>query len=131
MATQNADYIAMLQRMIRALEVRAIDDPSILAEVIMLSQQLSEITNVVIATSAARYQSEGPMAAPSAGEIARLLGMSKQGAAARRKLGDRTLFERQMGEVRMATRERAARTKARNYAEETMGDWLSRREVSA
>jgi hypothetical protein len=129
--TENADFIAMIQRMIRALEVRAVDDPSILAEVIMLAQRLAEIPNVVIATSAARYKADGPMAAPSAGEIAGLLGMTKQSASERRKVGDRILFERQMGEETIPQRERAARTRARKHAETTMAEWLDRREVSA
>lgn len=129
--TENADFIAMIQRQIRALEARAISDPSILAEVIMLAQRLAEIPNVVIATSAARYLAEGPMAAPSAGEIANLLGMKKQSASERRKIGDRILFDRAMGEDTIPQRERIARTLARKHAEATMADWLGRKDAHA
>lgn len=126
--TENDDFIAMMQRMIRALERRAIDDPSVLAQVIMLAQRLAEIPNVVIATSAVRY-SNNPMAAPSAGEIARLLGMTKQSASDRRKIGDRILTDRALGEVPMSQRERAARTRAARHAEDTLASWLERRTV--
>lgn len=125
--TENAEYVAMAQRIVRGLEARAIEDPSILAEVIMLAQRLAEVPNVVIATSATRYSLD-PMSSPSAGEIAALLGMKKQSASERRKLGDRILFERSMGEDTVPQRERAARTRARKHAETTMAEWLTRRE---
>lgn len=127
--TENAQYVAFVQRAIRGLEARAIEDPSILAEVIMLAQRLAEIPNVVIATSAARYATEGPYAAPSAGEIATMLGMKKQSASERRKIGDRILFDRAMGEDTVPQRERIARTLARKHAEETMADWLGRKDA--
>lgn len=124
--TEDDQYVAMLQRMIRGLERRAIDNPAILAQVLLLAQQLSEVTNVVIATSAARFSND-PFSAPSAGELARMLKMSKQSASERRKTGDRILFERAMGVETMPQRERAARTKATNYAEEKLASWLERR----
>lgn len=127
---ENDKYIAMMQRMIRALERRAIDDPSILAHVIMLAQQLAEITNVVIAESSAAYASD-PHRAPSAGELARMLGMSKQGASQRGIRGQRTIFERQMGMETMTQRERAARTRAENHARTTLETWLTRRDEAA
>jgi hypothetical protein len=128
--TENDDYVAMMQRMIRGLEKRAIDDPAILAQVILIAQQLAEIPNVVIATSAARYSND-PYSAPSAGELARLLGMSPQGASQRRARGDRTIFERQMGIETMPQRERAARTRAARHAETTLSSWLTRRDEAA
>jgi hypothetical protein len=123
--TENGDYVAMMQRMVRGLERRAIEDPSVLAEVIMLAQRLAEIPNVVIATSAARYSLD-PYASPSAGEIGRLLGMTKQSAADRRRIGDRILAERAIGEATIPQRERAARTRARQHAEDTLSSWLQR-----
>lgn len=129
--TENADFIAMIQRLIRALEARAIDDPSILAEVMMLAQRLAEIPNVVIARSAARYATEGEYAAPSAGEIGRLLGMSKQGVSQRRTRGDDVLLQRMMGEQTAPHRERIARTLARKHAEATMAEWLERKGADA
>lgn len=128
--TENDDYVAMLQRMIRRLEDRAVADPAMLSQVIMLAQRLAEIPNVVIATSAARYSSD-PLSAPSAGEIAAMLGMKKQSASDRRKIGDRILFERQMGVDTMPQRERAARTRAARHAEETLAGWLQRRDEHA
>ncbi len=126
--TENDDYIAMLQRMIRKLEERAVDDPAVLAQVILLAQRLAEIPNVVIAKSAAAYQLD-PYAAPSAGEIGRLLGMKKQSVSDRRKIGDRILFERSIGEDTIPQRERAARTRAARHADEALADWLERREA--
>lgn len=124
--TENDDYVAFAQRVVRGLERRAIEDPAMLAQIILIAQQLAEAPNVVIATCAARYSSD-PYSAPSAGEIARLLGMTKQSASDRRKIGDRIIFERTMGEETIPQRERAARTKARRHAETTMAEWLARR----
>lgn len=125
---ENGDFIAMLQRMIRALEIRAMEDPSVLAEVMMLAQRLAEVPNVVIASSAARYALDR-YASPSAGEIAGMLGMTKQSVSERRKIGDRTMMERAMGETTMPQRERIARTLARRHAETTMAAWLERRDT--
>jgi hypothetical protein len=125
--TENDDFIAMIQRMIRALENRAIDDPAILAQVIMLAQRLAEVPNVVIAKSSAAYSID-PRRAPSMGEIADLLGMKKQSASDRKKIGERILFERSMGEDTIPQRERAARTRAARHAEDTMADWFARRD---
>lgn len=127
--TENGDYIAMMQRMIRRLEQRTIDDPAMLAEVIMLAQRLAEIPNVVIATSAARYKMD-PYKSPSAGELGRLLGMTPQSASERRKVGDRILAERAMGEDTIPRRERAARTRARKHADEMLAAWLERRDTN-
>jgi hypothetical protein len=126
---ENDEFVAMLQRMHRALERRAVEDPSILAEMILLAETLSQSVNVVIASSAAKYAMDR-YAAPSAGEIAVLLGMSKQGVSDRRKRGDRELFERQMGEGTMARREKLSRAAARKHAETTLAGWLERKETN-
>lgn len=126
---ENDEFVAMLQRMIRALEQRAVNDPAMLAQVIMIAQRLAEIPNVVISTSAARY-AMNPYRAPSAGEIARLLGMAKQSVADRRKLGDRVLMERAMGEDTVPQRERLARTLAAKHAETELSAWLERRDTT-
>lgn len=125
--TENDDYLAFAQRVIRGIERRAIQDPAMLAQVILLTQQLAEVTNVVIATSAAQFALD-PMRAPSAGEIARLLGMAKQSVSERRKIGDRIMAERMMGEGTIPQRERAARTRAARHAETTMAEWFTRRD---
>lgn len=125
--TENDQFVAMLQRMIRALENRAIDDPAILAQVLMLAQRLAEIPNVVIATSAVRF-ANNPLAAPSMAEIGRLLGMTKQSASDRRKIGDRIIMERALDIDPIPQRERAARTRAAKHADETLAEWITRRE---
>jgi uncharacterized protein YfiM (DUF2279 family) len=126
--TETSDFIAMVQRMHRALEKRATEDPSYLTECIMLAEQLSQTVNVVIASSAARHAMD-PHAAPSAGEIAGMLGMSKQAVSDRRKIGDRVMMERSFGEEPMARRERLARDNARKHAETTLAGWLERRDI--
>lgn len=122
---ENDDFVAMVQRMHRALERRAIDDPTILLQMIMLAEGLSASVNVVIATSAAKY-AMNRYAAPSAGEIAGALGMSKQAVSDRRKRGDRELFDRQMSAEPMSRRERLARTAAQAHADQHLGSWLAR-----
>jgi hypothetical protein len=125
--TENADFIAMFQRMIRTLEARAVSDPSILAEILMLAQRLDQVPNVVIARSATQHAMD-PMRAPSLNELAAVLGIKRQSAQDRRKVGDRILFERAMGEDTVPQRERRARTLARKHAEATMADWLARKD---
>jgi hypothetical protein len=126
---ENDKYMAMMQRMVRALERRAIDDPAMLAQVLVLAQQLNEITNVVIATSADAYRAD-PFKAPSMMEIARMLGMTKQSASDRRKIGDRIIGERlaMLGVTGMtqARRERNARQAAAKHAAETMPTYTGR-----
>jgi hypothetical protein len=129
--TENADFVAMMQRQIRALETRAADDPAMLAQVIMLSQRLNEVANVVIAKSASTYKIN-PFKAPSMMEIARMLGMTKQSASDRRKIGDRILADRMaeaagLGTFADAKRERAARERAAEHAAATMPEYLTRR----
>jgi len=124
---EDDQFVAMVQRHIRTLEERAVANPAILAQVIMLAQRLSEITNVVIAKSATRY-SINPMSAPSMKEITRMLSMQPQSGTDRRKLGDRVLFERAMGEGTITQRERAARTRAARHADSTLASWLQRRD---
>lgn len=127
--TENDDFVAMLQRMHRTLERRAIDDPAILAQMILLAETLSQSVNVVIATSASRY-SMNPMASPSAGEIAKLLGMSKQGVSDRRKTGDRVIMDRALGGETAPVRERLARGRAQKHADAALAAWMDRRETT-
>lgn len=130
-ATENADYVAMVARMIRGLETRAQADPSILAEVTRLVVRVAEIPNVVIAVSSARHL-DNPRSAPSAGEIAAVLDISKQAASDRAKRGERTLFERSMGEGILTTAERRQRTiDERERVAAVLADWLARKESNA
>lgn len=125
---ENDEFVAMVQRMHRAMERRAVDDPTVLMQMIMLAEALSASVNVVIATSAAKYAMDR-YAAPSAGEIALMLGMSKQAVSDRRKRGDRELFDRQMSTEPMSRRERLARTAAQAHADKLLAGWLARRET--
>lgn len=125
---EDADFLAMLQRQLRALEVRALNNPEVLAAVVdVLQPRLAEIPNAVIAQCSARY-ADDPRSAPSAGEIARLLGISAPAASQRAARGERILFERSMGEGSIPQRERAARTKAQRRAADQLAGWLARRD---
>lgn len=132
--TETADFVAMLQRQFRALERRAIDDPAVLPQIIMLAQQLAEMVNVVVATSADAYRAD-PYAAPSAGELARLLGISKQSASERRQRGEQTIAERLsvlgVESFALARREREARERAARHAAETMPTYTAGRHLRA
>lgn len=129
---ETPEIIAGIQRQIRALEERCIDDPANLAAVILLAQQLSEVVNVSIAANmakrAAAPAAERPYVAPSGNELAALLGVKPQSITDRRKLGDRVLFERAVGEGTMAQRDRLARTRAQQHAERELSEFLGRRE---
>lgn len=126
---ENDEFVAMMQRMIRALERRAINDPAMLAQVLVLAQQLNEITNVVISQSADAYAID-PYKAPSMMEIARLLGMAKQSASDRRKVGQRIIAARLalagLADFSQARRERAAREAAAKHAAEAMPEYTGR-----
>lgn len=90
---EDADFVAMLWRMVRALEARAINDPALLPQVVALQARMAEVANVTIATSAARY-AVNPHSAPSMAECARTLDISVPAASQRRKVGDRIIGER-------------------------------------
>lgn len=124
------EIVASVQRQIRALEERAMDDPAVLAQIIMLAQRLAEIPNVVIAVSSDSYKAD-QMAAPSMQEIARLLGMKPQSAHDRLKIGERIIEDRLSAAgvqtMTAAKRERTAREAAAKHAAETMPEWATRR----
>jgi len=121
--TENDKYIAMMQRMIRGLETRAINDPAMLAQVLLLAQRLAEIVPVVVATSHDAYAVD-PRLAPSMIECAALLGITKQSASERRHKGDKIiaarLAEHGLKSMSIAARERAARERAAAYAAQVM-----------
>lgn len=126
---ENAEFLAMIWRMLRALESRAINDPEMLPQIVALAQRLAEITNVAIATSAARY-AVNPFAAASMAECARVLGITKQSASERRNRGDQVIAERvtAAGAARFseAARERQAIESAREHAAVSMADYRAR-----
>lgn len=131
---ETVEFIAMMQRQIRALERRVVDDPANLAHVLLLAQQLSEVVNVTISESAERYALD-PRNAPSMAECASILGIKKQSASDRRKIGDRIREERLAAagveSFAAAKRERAARQAATEYAEQAAPEWAQARRLRA
>jgi hypothetical protein len=127
--TENADFVAMLFRQIRALEARAIEDPEVLTQVLALAQRLAEIPNVTIAVCAERYQLD-PYSAPSMAEIGRLLGITKQSASERRARGRETMDARlaAAGAVKFseARRERSAIEAAEQHAVTSLAEYRAR-----
>lgn len=127
---EHDQFIAMLQRQLRVLERRAIDDPAILAQVLMLAQSLAEMVNVVVAVSSDSHKID-PMAAPSMREIARMLGISAPSAQQRVDNGQRTIMARLealgISSLALAQREREAREAAKRHAAETMPKWSATR----
>ena len=123
-------FIGSMQRMIRRLEERAIDDPACIAQVVMLAQRLAEVVNVTIAKSADAY-ALNPHAAPSMIECASILGISKQSASDRRRIGREIIAKRHaalgVADMTVAKLERKAREAAAQYAAEKMPEWTERR----
>lgn len=128
-AVENGDFVAMLWRMIRALEARAIEDPELLTQVVALAQRLAEVTNVVIAANADRYAID-PRRGASMAECARVLGISKQSASERRARGVAIMGDRidRAGAASFAEaqRERAAITAAAQHAVTNLAEYRSR-----
>jgi hypothetical protein len=132
--TENDKFVAMMQRMIRALERRAIDDPAMLPLIVMLEKRLTEVANVVVATSAAKY-GRNPLSSPSMLECAKLLQIGKSSISQRRAIGDRILAERLEAQgvtsFAAAARERKAREDARKLATEAAPKWAEVRQLRA
>lgn len=126
---EDQDYLEMLWRMIRALEARAANNPEIIIQMIALDQRLAEACNVAIAISAERYQVD-PKLGASAGEIARLLGITKQSISERRARGRAVMAERidAAGATRFseAAREKAAIVKAQDHAVTSLAEYRAR-----
>lgn len=126
---ENAEFIAMLWRMIRALEARAIEDPAVLAQVNKLSERLAEVSNVVIAANAERYSID-PRRGASMAECARILKITKQSASERRARGVAIMEQRidRAGAIRFAEaqRERAAIAAANEHAVASLDDYRAR-----
>lgn len=126
----DAEYLEMLWRMVRALERRAIDNPENLTQVIELANRLGEVVNVVIAANAERYEID-PKLGASMAECARILGITKQSASRRRARGVAVLDERitDAGGTRFAeaARERAAIAAATEHAVIELAAWRARK----
>lgn len=127
---ENAEFVAMLWRMIRALEARTIEDPSLLPQVVALVKRLSEVKNVAIAANAERYAVD-PRRGASMAECAAILGITKQSASAHRAHGVATMGERidRAGAIRFAEakREREAMAAAADHAVANLADYRARR----
>jgi hypothetical protein len=127
--TENSDYLAMLWRMIRALEARAIDDPEVLPQVIALAQRLAEVVNVAVTVNAERFAID-PMMGASMAECARVLGISKQSASERKARGREVIDARveAAGAVRFseARREREAIETAAQFAVTQLAEYRAR-----
>lgn len=90
---EGPQFVAMLWRMLRALEVRAIDDPELLPQIVELAHRLDEMVNVAISANADRYAID-PRRGMSAAECGRILGASKQAASQRRARGREVMMRR-------------------------------------
>lgn len=91
---ENADYAAMMLRMIRAWEARVIDDPAgTLAYAVALADRMAEVPNVGIHVSGQRYARD-PHASPSISECARTLGINQSNASRRAAIGARIVAAR-------------------------------------
>ena len=125
-----AEYVEMLWRMIRALELRAIEDPELLPQIIALGQRLDEVVNVAIAGNAERYAID-PRLGASAAECGRILGASKQAASQRRARGKAIMAARiaAAGAIPFAEakRERAAIAAAAEHAVIKLADYRARK----
>lgn len=123
-------YVSMLWRMVRALEVRAIDDPELLPQAVALAQRLDELVNVAIAANAERFNID-PRLGASAAECGRILGASKQAASQRRARGRVVMAARiaAAGAIPFAEarREREAIAAAAEHAVTYLADWRERR----
>lgn len=124
------DFVAMVWRMVRALERRGIANPAILPQTVALAQRLSEVTNVIIAANAERYAVDERSGASMA-ECARILGVSVPAASQRRKLGKAIIAARTAaaGVIRFAEarRERDAIKAAAAHAESNLLEFRARR----
>jgi hypothetical protein len=123
------EYVEMVWRMVRALEARAIGNPSLLPQVVALVQRLSEVTQVTIAANAARHAID-PRRGASIAECAALMGVSRQAAQQRRAIGDRIMTDRieAAGAVPFAEakRERKAIHAAAEYAVVQLSEYRAR-----
>lgn len=126
---ENEDFLLMMFRMIRAVEVRAIEDPAILVQVIALGQRLDEVVNVAIAMNADRFRID-PRRGASQGECAALLGIKKQSASERavrgRAIVDDRLAAAGAAKFSEAAREREAINAASAHADEHLVTYRAR-----
>lgn len=138
--TEDAQFLAMMWRMVRALEARSIERPENLLQVLALVQRFEEIVNVTIATNAERYHRD-PRLGASMKECARIMGISAPSASKRKALGEKIIGRRlgALGIVRIdklgrkrtisgeTAREQAAIAAAAEAAVVPLADYFARR----
>lgn len=137
---EDAEFLAMMWRLARALETRSIERPENLLQVVALVQRMNEIVNVTIATNAERYHRDARLGA-SMKECARVLGISPPSASDRKKIGERIMADRlgALGVVRIdklgrertvpaeAAREQGAIARAHETAVVSLAEFIARR----
>lgn len=125
----DADFGAMMMRLIRAWEKRVIENPEMLATNELLLQRLREITNVAIAANAERYARD-PRKGASMAECARLLGIKVPTASERRSRGKAIMAARveAAGAINFAEakREREALAAAAEHAAVSLDAYRAR-----
>lgn len=141
--TEDADFLRMLWRLVRALEERTIERPENLPQVLALVQRFNEIVAVVVAENADRFAAD-PFSGASMAECGRALGVKKQTASQYRERGVRIL-ERRLADALLAAgvtdlaarrrsteaaREAAAIEAAAEFAVVEMADFLARRRAA-
>lgn len=126
---EDAEFIAMLWRMIRALEARAIERPENLTQVVALAQRLAEVVNVAVAVNAQRFKID-PRRGASMLECGRALGIGKASISERRATGERIIAARHAaaGVTRFgeAKREREAIDAAATHAATSLTEYRAR-----
>lgn len=127
---EDPQYLAMMWRMIRALEARVINNPELLPQIPALTHRLAEVVNVAIAANAERYHID-PHMGPSMLECARLMGISGASASKRRERGVKIMNARiaDAGATSFseAKREKAAIAEAAEQAAVAVPEWRERR----
>jgi ADP-dependent phosphofructokinase/glucokinase len=87
------DFVAMMFRLVRRLEKRAIDNPAILATIRALGHRLDEVVNVAIAANAQNYAKD-PRLGASMQECADILEVSRTAASKRAARGRLVMLNR-------------------------------------
>lgn len=138
--TEDAAFLAMFWRLVRALEERTIERPENLPQVLALVQRFNEIVAVAVAENALRFAAD-PFSGASMAECSRALGIKKQSGSQYKERGTRILEQRLAAALDAAgvgnldsrrrsaeaAREAAAITAAAQYAVVEMATWIERR----
>lgn len=91
--TENDQFLALLYRLVRALEHRMCEDAEMLSQAKALAGRFAEAVNVAIAVQATRYDAD-PHRAASGAECARAMEISPQSVQDRKALGLASILKR-------------------------------------